>query len=161
MIPEFISRDGVEEMSGELEEYTCWANVKAMLFCFHNLGYKNIIACDLDDLRTRDIPSDFKGYNYIIIKLVCSDLSQIKEQMKNRPNNGLIDYELQEKCNQKNMSRPLLPNEHLVDVVGMGANEVFQKAVEIIDNTACDLDYMYEKPDKSKFNSWVFSNGLR
>ena len=44
MIPEFISRDGVEQMTGELEELTCWENLVAMLKCFHKLGYKNIIA---------------------------------------------------------------------------------------------------------------------
>ena len=35
MIPEFISRDGVEPMTGELEELTCWENQVAMLFCFN------------------------------------------------------------------------------------------------------------------------------
>ena len=71
-------------MTGELEEYTCWENLVAMLKCFHRLGYKNIIATDMDDLRTADIPIVFKGSNYITIKLVSSDLEQIREQMKNR-----------------------------------------------------------------------------
>ena len=39
-------------MTGELEEITCWENQVAMLMCFHRLGYKNIIASDIDDLRT-------------------------------------------------------------------------------------------------------------
>ena len=65
MVPEFISRDGSEEMTGELEELTCWENTKAMALCFHKLGYKNIIVSDLDDLRTADIPIDFKGYRYV------------------------------------------------------------------------------------------------
>ena len=103
MIPEFISRDGKEQMTGELEELTCWENQVAMLKCFHKLGYKNIIASDIDDLRTADIPIVFKGTDYIIVKLISSDLSQIQKQMKNRPNNGLIDYELQEKMNDKNI----------------------------------------------------------
>ena len=101
MIPEFISRDGIESMTGELEELTCWENMVAMLKCFHKLGYKGIIVTDMDDLRTADIPIVFKGSNYITIKLVSSDLEQIREQMKNRPNNGLIDYELQQKTNDK------------------------------------------------------------
>lgn len=101
MIPEFISRDGNEEMTGELEELTCWENQLAMLFCFNKLGYKNIIASDIDDLRTRDIPIIFKGYNFITIKLFSSNLEQIQKQMKYRPNNGLIDYELQQKMNDK------------------------------------------------------------
>lgn len=101
MIPEFISRDGSEPMTGELEELTYWENQVAILMCFHRLGYKNIIASDIDDLRTADIPIVFKGTNFITIKLICSDLHQIQEQMRNRPNNGLIDFELQEKMNEK------------------------------------------------------------
>ena len=50
MVPDFISRDGSEPMTGELEELTCWENQVAMLMCFHRLGYKNIIASDIDDL---------------------------------------------------------------------------------------------------------------
>ena len=103
MIPEFISRDGSEPMTGELEELTCWENQVAMLFCFHRLGYKNIIASDIDDLRTADIPVVFKGTDFVTIKLICSDLHQIQEQMRNRPNNGLIDFELQKKMNEKNI----------------------------------------------------------
>ena len=44
MVPEFISRDGTEEMTGALEELTCWENTKAMAFCFHRLGYRNVIS---------------------------------------------------------------------------------------------------------------------
>lgn len=161
MIPEFLSRDGVEEISGELEELTCWENQIAMLFCFHKLKYKNIIASDIDDLRTGDIPIVFKGYNFIIIKLYSSNLEQIQNQMKFRPNNGLIDYELQEKMNMKNIKRPLLINEYGIDVSGLSPNDVFKKAVNIIDNTESLLDYEYIKPNNEMFYSWVFSNGLR
>jgi hypothetical protein len=161
MIPEFISRDGKEKMTGELEEITCWENMKSMLFCFHKLGYKNIIASDIDDLRTRDIPQDFKGYEYITIKLVSSDLLQIQEQMKHRPNNGLIDYRLQKKCNDKNINRPCLPNEYVIDIAGITAKDVLNQAINIIDANSSLLNYEYKKPDKKYFYSWVFSNGLR
>jgi energy-coupling factor transporter ATP-binding protein EcfA2 len=132
MIPEFTTRNGVEEMSGELEELTCWENQVAMLLCFHKLGYKNIIASDIDDLRTGDIPIVFKGYNFITIKLISSNLEQIQNQMKFRSNNGLIDYELQHKMNEKNRTRPLLVNEYEIDVAGLAAVDVFHKAVDII-----------------------------
>lgn len=161
MIPEFISRDGKEEMTGELEELTCYENMKAMLICFNKLGYKNIVVSDLDDLRTRDIPQDFKGYEYITIKLVCSDLLQIQNQMKNRPNSGLVDYELQDKCNQKNMNRSCLPNEYVIDVTVMTTETVLQNAISLIDDNASILEYEYRKPDKKYFYSWVFGNGLR
>lgn len=161
MIPEFILRDGVEPMTGELEELTCWENQVAMLMCFHKLGYKNIIASDIDDLRTADIPIVFKGKNYITIKLICSDPQQIREQMKNRQNNGLIDYELQEKMNGKNLNRDPLINEVELDVAGKCIDEVLREAIQIIETTASRLEYDYEKPPKELFYSWVFANGLR
>lgn len=161
MIPEFISRDGIEPMTGELEELTCWENQVAMLRCFHKLGYKNIIATDIDDMRTADIPVVFKGTRFITIKLISSDLEQIKEQMKDRPNNGLIDYELQQKTNDKNLSRPPLVNEVELDVAGKSIEQVLSEAIEIIDTTESVLDYEYKKPPKEMFYSWVFANGLR
>lgn len=161
MVPEFISRDGQEEMTGTLEELTCWENTKAMAFCFHKLGYRNIVISDIDDLRTADIPIDFKGYRFLTIKLVCSDLAQIREQMKNRPNNGLIDFELQEKCNARNLSRKPLINEHEIDVAGLCAEEVLKRALSIIESVEPLTDYEYTKPEKEQFYSWVFANGLR
>lgn len=161
MIPEFISRDGTEAMTGELEELTCWENQVAMLMCFHKLGYKNIIATDIDDLRTADIPIVFKGMDYITIKLVSSDPEQIREQMKNRPNNGLIDYELQQKTNEKNLKRAPLVNEVEIDVAGRSIEQVLTEAIEMIDTRESLLEYEYVKPSKELFYSWVFANGLR
>lgn len=161
MVPEFLSRDGSEPMTGELEELTCWENQVAMLMCFHRLGYRNIIASDIDDLRTADIPVVFKGTEFITVKLVCSDLRQIREQMRNRPNNGLIDFELQEKMNEKNLRRDPLINEVEVDIAGKSAEEVLQQALRLIETTPSRLDYAYTKPPKEMFYSWVFANGLR
>lgn len=161
MVPKFYSRDGIEEMTGELEELTCWENQVAMMLCFHKLGYKNIIAADIDDLRTSDIPIIFKGYNYVTIKLVCDDLAQLQKQMKNRRNNGLVDYELQKKMNEKMLNRSLLVNEAELNVAGLSANDVLQNAIDLIDNFKSTLVYDYEKPPKELFYSWVFSNGLR
>jgi len=161
MIPEFISRDGTEPMTGELEELTCWENQVAMLMCFHRLGYKNIIASDIDDLRTADIPIVFKGTDFITIKLICSDLNQIREQMKNRQNNGLVDFELQAKMNEKNIRRRPLVNEVEIDVAGKSIQEVLAHAINIIESTPACLDYEYTKPPKEMFYSWVFANGLR
>jgi broad-specificity NMP kinase len=161
MVPEFISRDGTEPMTGELEELTCWKNQVAMLMCFHKLGYKNIIASDIDDLRTADIPVVFKGTEFITIKLICSDLTQIQKQMKNRPNNGLIDFELQEKMNEKNIRRNPLINEVEIDVADKSIKEVLEQAINIIETTPSLVEYEYTKPPKEMFYSWVFANGLR
>ncbi len=93
--------------------------------------------------------------------LVCNDLKQLQEQMKNRPNNGLVDYELQEKLNDKMLNRPLLVNEAEINVTGLSVEEVLQKAIDIIDNFNSTRVYDYEKPSKEMFYSWVFANGLR
>ena len=127
----------------------------------HELGYKNIIASDIDDLRTADIPIVFKGYDFIIIKLICHDLEQIQEQKKNRPNNGLIDYELQRKMNEKNLAREPLINEVELDITGKSVSEVLEEAIYIIENKQSLTEYEYEKPEKEQFYSWVFANGLR
>lgn len=161
MVPEFISRDGTEEMSGTLEELTCWENTKAMALCFHRLGYRNIIVSDIDDLRTADIPIDFKGYRYLTLKLVCTDTEQIRMQMQNRPNNGLIDYELQEKCNAKNLLRSALVNEHTIDVAGLSEDQVLERAMKILSEEEPLIEYEYVRPPKELFYSWVFANGLR
>ena len=161
MVPEFISRDGIEEMTGTLEELTCWECAKAMAFCFHRLGYRNVILSDIDDLRTADIPIDFKGYRYLTLKLVCTDPEQIRVQMRDRPNNGLIDYELQEKCNAKNLARPALINEHTIDVAGLTPVQVLERALCILGENEPLTEYSYEKPPKEQFYSWVFANGLR
>ena len=148
-------------MTGALEELTCWENQVAMLMCFHKLGYKNIIASDIDDLRTADIPIVFKGTDYITLKLLSSNLRQIQEQMKNRPNHGLIDYELQEKMNDKNIQRSPLVNEVEIDVAGKSIEEVLKQAISIIETTPSKLEYDYAKPPKEMFYSWIFANGLR
>ena len=161
MVPEFISRDGREPMTGELEELTCWENQVAMLMSFHRLGYKNIIASDIDDLRTADIPIVFRGTDFITIKLICSDIHQIQEQMRNRPNNGLIDFELQKNMNEKNIKRNPLINEVEVDIAGKSIEEVLKQSINIIETTPACLDYEYTKPPKEEFYSWVYANGLR
>lgn len=161
MVPEFISKDGKEEMTGQLEELTCYENTKAMALCFNRLGYKNIIISDLDDLRTADIPIDFKGYNFVTIKLVCSDLKQLQRQMENRSKGGLIDYELQAKCNDKCMKRELLPNEFVIDIAEMTEQDVLEKTLETVKSAFPIKEYEYTKPDKQLFYSWVISNGLR
>ena len=81
--------------------------------------------------------------------------------MKNRPNNGLIDYDLQRNLNEKNLKRPPLVNEIEIDVTGLSKYEVMQKAVDIIETSESLLVYDYKKPPNEMFYSWVFSNGLR
>lgn len=77
------------------------------------------------------IPIVFKGSNFITIKLVSSDLEQIREQMKNRQEGGLIDYELQKKTNDKNLKRKPLINEVEIDVAGKTIEEVLNEAIGI------------------------------
>ena len=158
MVPEFGIPENVD--GGAFEEQVCWECCVAQIMKFHEMGIKNIIGSDFDDLRTADIPDVFKGYNYITIKLICKDLSQLHSQMENRKN-GLIDYELQRKCSDKVNKRPLLINEVEIDVTNKTPQQVLDEAIRIIDNTKTLTEYIYQKPQKDLFYSWVFSNELR
>ena len=158
MVPEFGIPKNVDE--GVFEEKVCWECCVAQMMKFHEMGIKNIIGSDFDDLRTADIPEVFKGYNYITIKLICKDLSQLHNQMENRKN-GLIDYELQRKCSDKVNKRPLLINEVEIDITNKTSQQVLDEAIKVIDNTETLIEYDYQKPKKDLFYSWVFSNGLR
>ena len=151
MIPEFGVPEGVDEG---------WESSVTQVKKFWELGIRNIVALDFDDLRTRDIPEVFKGFNYITIKLVCSDYRQNYEQMKNR-GNGLIDFELLEKMSQKINARKCLVNEFELDIAGKTVEQVFIEALEIIEHKEIKMEYDYVKPKKELFYSWVFSNGLR
>lgn len=158
MVPKFRIPDGVDP--GAFEEKVCFEATVAQMMKFHELGIRNIIATDFDDLRTADLPIVFKGYDFVTLKLVCSDFEQNRAQMANRVD-GLIDFELLEKMHAKIINRPLLVNEVLIDVAGKTPEDVLEEALARIGDTCSALDYDYEKPSNDMFYSWVFSNGLR
>lgn len=159
MIPEFGIPQNVDE--GKYEEEIMWESSIQILNYFYNKGIRNIIALDFNDLRTREIPTLFKGKNFITIKLISSDFEQNKNQMISRGENGLLDLELLENSTKKIMNRKLLPNEVLIDVAGKSKEEVLKEAIELIDSYKPLLDYEYEEPNRELFYSWVQSEGLR
>ena len=156
MIPDFVTKDGKTEITGREEDETLYRLMVANIKEFARLDYKNIIALDFNEIRFRDIPVDFKGYDYLILHLVCNNKEQNLEQMKNR-GKGLIDLEMIEKeyLRHEKYPRPLLPNEIVIDVTGKSADEVLNIAINKIDNTKSLLDYEYEMPDKKCFGTWV------
>lgn len=155
MIPDFVTKDGKTEITGREEDETLYNLMVANIKEFAKLEYKNIIALDFNQIRFRDIPIDFEGYDYLIIHLVCNK-EQNLQQMKNR-GNGLIDLEMLEKeyVRCEKYPRELLPNEIVIDVTNKSADEVFVMAVEKIDSTKSQLDYEYTMPDKKSFGTWV------
>ena len=80
MVPEFAIPKEVED-EGIYEEDLCFQNTLMQMKWFHDKGYRNIVALDFDDLRVRSFPNLFKGYDYIILRLISSDYSQIKNQI--------------------------------------------------------------------------------
>lgn len=162
MVPEFgIPADCPDE--GVFEEETCWENVLMQLDYFHKRGLQNIIALDFDDYRTRELPQIFRGKHFITLKLISTNPEQIRRQMIHRHENegGLFMLDNVIRSNEKISSRPLLPNEVLIDVAGKTKEEIFAEAVRIIDSFSPDLDYTYELPDEQLFLSWVHSRNLR
>ena len=162
MVPEFSIPENCPD-EGVFEEETCFENVLFQLDYFHKRGFQNIIALDFDDYRTRELPLYFRGKRFITLKLVSSDPEQIRRQMIHRHENegGLFLLENVIRSNEKIRSRPLLPNEVLIDVFGKTKEEVFREAVCIIDSFEPQLDYTYDLPDEQLFLSWVHSRDLR
>ena len=77
MVPEFIIPKNVKDV-GIYEEQLCWENTLAQIKFFYDKGFKNIVALDFDDIRARELPKNFHGYNFIIIRLISSDPEQRK-----------------------------------------------------------------------------------
>lgn len=157
-VPEFGVPDGVDP--GLYEERVCWECCVAQLMKFHELGVRNIISGDFDDLRTADIPIVFKGYDFITLKLLCSDQDEHRRRMQNR-GQGLIDLRLLEESAAKINRRPLLVNEFALDTAGRPPEEVLREAIGLIDRAEPLKDYSYVRPPREQFYSWVYANGLR
>lgn len=161
MVPEFSIPEGVED-EGIYEEQLCWENVLLQLKFFYDKGLRNIIALDFDDIRTRELPYIFKGYEFVTLKLVSSDTEQTKQQMEHRKNNegGLYVPNYVERANSVIMSRNLLPNEVQIDIAGKTKEQVLEEAIKIIDNFEPIKDYDYELDDERNYLSWVQSRQL-
>ncbi|MCH5182764.1 MAG: AAA family ATPase [Oscillospiraceae bacterium] len=161
MVPEFMIPETVED-GGIYEEQLCWENVLLQLEFFYKNGHRNIVALDFDDIRARELPLLFKGYRFIILKLISSNPEQIRQQMIHRHTHegGLFALDSVERYNEVIMRRKLLPNEVQIDVAGKSKEEVFQEAVYIIDHFTSKLEYPYELDDEHHYLSWVQSRNL-
>ena len=161
MVPEFIIPKDVKDI-GIYEEQLCWENTLSQIDFFYNKGLRNIIALDFDDIRTRELPKIFQGYDFIIIKLISNDPNQIKQQMEYRKNNegGLFRPEYVERANSVIKKRKLLPNEVQIDIANKNKDEVLEEVIKIIDNFKPIKDYIYELDDEKNYLSWVQSQNL-
>lgn len=161
MVPEFVIPSGVAD-EGVYEEQLCWENVLLQLRFFYGKGHRNIVALDFDDIRARELPLLFKGYQFITLKLVSGNTDQIRQQMVHRHNHegGLYALDNVERANYVIMNRKLLPNEVQIDIAGKSKEEVLKEAINIIDNFTPLTDYDYELEDKHNYLSWVQSRGL-
>ena len=161
MVPEFIIPENVADV-GIYEEQLCWENILAQIKFFYEKGLRNIVALDFDDVRARELPKVFHGYNFIIIRLVSGNPKQITMQMEHRKNNegGLFRPEYVERSNSVIKNRDLLPNEVQVDIAGKSKNEVLTEVIKVIDNFKPVKDYIYELDDEKHYLSWVQSRKL-
>lgn len=161
MVPEFIIPDDVEDV-GVYEEQLCWENTLAQIKFFYDKGLRNIVALDFDDIRTRELPILFRGFDFITFKLISSDINQIKQQMIHRNENegGLFIPEYVERANYVIKKRELLPNEVEIDVAGKSKEEVLTEAIGVIDAFKPGKDFVYELDDEHNYLSWVKSRKL-
>lgn len=163
MMPDFKTKDGINEITGKEEDETLYALMVANIKEFCRLGYQNIISLDFNPVRFRDIPNDFKGYDFVILHLTCQDKQQNLTQMANREKGGLIDFDMieQDYKRAKLFPKPLLPNSVKIDVTGKTPDQVFEMAINLINNTKSQLDYYYEMPDKRCYDTWVQADRRR
>ena len=161
MVPEFMIPESIED-EGIYEEQMCWENVLLQLRFFYEKGCRNIVALDFDDVRTGELPAIFKGYRFMILKLVSSDTEQIRRQMTERRDRegGLFYPEGIERSNAVIRNRKPLPNEVMIDVAGKSKEEVLECAIRMIDGFDPILDYEYESDDEHNYLSWVQSRHL-
>ena len=161
MVPEFIIPKDVKDV-GIYEEQLCWENTLSQIKFFYDKGLRNIITLDFDDIRTRELPNIFRGYDFIIIKLISNNPNQIKQQMEHRKNNegGLFRPEYVERANSVIKNRRLLPNEVQIDIANKNKDEVLEEVIKIIDNFKPVKDYIYELDDEKNYLSWVQSRNL-
>ena len=161
MVPEFIIPKDVKDV-GIYEEQLCWENTLSQIKFFYDKGLRNIITLDFDDIRTRELPNIFQGYDFIIIKLISNNPNQIKQQMEHRKNNegGLFRPEYVECANSVIKNRRLLPNEVQIDIANKNKDEVLEEVIKIIDNFKPVKDYIYELDDEKNYLSWVQSRNL-
>jgi len=161
MVPEFIIPKNVKDV-GIYEEKLCWKNTLTQIKFFYKKGLRNIVALDFDDIRVRELPKIFRGYKFIIIRLVSSDTKQIQKQMEHRKNNegGLFRPEYIERSNSVIKNRKLLPNEVMVDIAGKNKDKVLTEVIKLIDNFKPLKKYAYKLDDKKHYLSWVQSRKL-
>lgn len=161
MVPEFTIPEDCKDV-GIFEEQVCWENVLLQLRYFYEKGFKNIVVLDFDDIRSREIPALFKGYQFITVKLVSSDDTKIRSQMiyRHEHEGGLFVLDNISRSNRKIMCRDLLPNEVQIDIAGKSKDTVLQEAIRIIDGFHPLLEYCYEPDDEHKYLSWVQSRNL-
>ena len=162
MVPEFCIPENCKD-EGIFEEKICWDNFLLQLDYFYEKGFKNIVALDFDDVRAREIPKIFKGYNFIILRLISSNSEQIKKQMIHRNNNegGLFKLDNVVNSNEKIKNRHLLPNEVIIDVYNKSKDEILNEAIQKIKKFKPLLDYKYILDNENNYLSWVLSKNLK
>ena len=161
MVPEFVIPDNVEDI-GIFEEQFCWENTLQQIRFFHDRGFRNIVVLDFDDIRARDLPLLFRGSDFITLRLISGDPEQIRQQMmyRNSHEGGLFAPDRVERSNEVIRSRPLLPNEVMIDVAGKTREEVLAEAIGIIDGFYPAREYTYTPDDEHHYLSWVQSRQL-
>lgn len=161
MVPEFCIPNTTAD-EGIYEEQLCWENVLLQMDFFHRKGYQYIFVLDFDDIRARELPRRFAGCRYLILRLISSKPEQIKRQMEHRHQNegGLYVPQRVERTNQVIRSRPLLPNELMLDVADKTKEEVLEETIHLIDDFCPKLQYDYEEGPEEHYLSWVQSKNL-
>lgn len=100
---------------GEIKDETIkWESLCLLLRFYYSKEISNIIALGFDESKTKEIPSIFKGSNFVILNLDKKD------------------------------NKKLLPNEVIIDTTNKSKEELLEEAINIIDNYHSENFYEYE-----------------
>lgn len=120
------------ERKSDQEEQMTFEVLVQMLHIYMKYGLKNTFVNDLQEWRVKDLCEKFTGNQVMVLSLVVSDYSVLKERIETR-NCGWRDVDAAWKRNQQTLEREPWSNEIRVDVSMSGIDVVLQRLKEILE----------------------------
>jgi hypothetical protein len=96
-------------------------------------GRTPLLLTDFKDERLASFESAFKDFRYMILTLYTSEGEEIKQRVGARTS-GFRDIESAIYWNRRIETRPDYAYEHRMDIQGLSPDQVFQKALQIVNH---------------------------
>jgi chloramphenicol 3-O-phosphotransferase len=123
-IPEFRNT-GTRVTSYAEDEALAFENLTLVLKNYARHGFANIIVTDLEDKRTGQLGSVFRGFDYVLATLRVHDEDELRRRVTDESrSSGYRDWQEAVAINRRLLARPAFPNEHFIDITTEPAQEV-------------------------------------